>query len=317
MSEDRTVVGLESWLPAFLRRPWWTEPVPAERLAALRIGTALVLLVDILVTSWPYAALLFSADGYAAPEISRHQRGAAFAPWSVLSGSASPAAWTAIFITWTGAAVLLLVGVYPRVAAAVCWFLTVNVANVNPYVLNSGDQARAILLFYLILTPCGAVWSLWPRRVSPGPIFVHPWAVRLLFIQLAVAYFLSGATKLISRQWLQGDTLYYAMASIDWTHVSYASLPLPSWLMRGLTWFTLLWEIGFPVLAVWPATRTATLWIGVLFHLGTSAVLRIGLFGPYMICFYLPLVPWEKTMQNGECRMQKEDAGPVKREPEV
>ena len=33
---------------------------------------------------------------------------------------------------------------------------------------------------------------------------------------------------------------------------------------------------------------------GVAFHLGIFLSLELGGFGPYMICLYLPLVPWER-----------------------
>jgi hypothetical protein len=37
-----------------------------------------------------------------------------------------------------------------------------------------------------------------------------------------------------------------------------------------------------------------TLGLGVLFHLGTGLVLKLGPFPLYMLCFYLPLLPWER-----------------------
>ena len=43
------VTGVNPWLPWPLPRwPWWTRPVRAERLAALRVGVGLVLLIDVL-----------------------------------------------------------------------------------------------------------------------------------------------------------------------------------------------------------------------------------------------------------------------------
>ena len=52
---DPVIVGTEPWLPERLRRiAWLTEPVPAVRLAALRIGTGLALLGDVLVTYVPH-----------------------------------------------------------------------------------------------------------------------------------------------------------------------------------------------------------------------------------------------------------------------
>ena len=50
-----TPAGRDPWLPWPLSQyPWWSEPVPAERLAALRIGLAAVLLLDVLVFYLPW-----------------------------------------------------------------------------------------------------------------------------------------------------------------------------------------------------------------------------------------------------------------------
>jgi hypothetical protein len=43
-----------------------------------------------------------------------------------------------------------------------------------------------------------------------------------------------------------------------------------------------------------PGTRTAALWLGVLFHVGTGLQLELGMFWLYALCLYLPLVPWER-----------------------
>jgi hypothetical protein len=68
-----TVVGIRPWLPWPLRRwRWWTDPVPAERLAALRIGLALVLLFDIGFTYLPRHRDFFGRDSMGSPELFRY-----------------------------------------------------------------------------------------------------------------------------------------------------------------------------------------------------------------------------------------------------
>src|SRR5262245_10239971 len=65
-----TVIGILPWLPWPLSRwRWWTEPVRAERLAALRIGLALVLLLDILLTYLPHGRDFFGRDSLGSPEL--------------------------------------------------------------------------------------------------------------------------------------------------------------------------------------------------------------------------------------------------------
>src|SRR5437868_1488201 len=67
---DARVVGLRPAFPPPLQRwTWLTEPVRAERLAALRIGVAAVLLWDILFTYWPRAHDFFGRGSLGSPEV--------------------------------------------------------------------------------------------------------------------------------------------------------------------------------------------------------------------------------------------------------
>ena len=60
---ERTVVGLTPWLPWPLSRwPSWTEPVRAERLAAMRIALAGFLLLDQFLTYLPNLESFFGRD---------------------------------------------------------------------------------------------------------------------------------------------------------------------------------------------------------------------------------------------------------------
>jgi len=302
-------VGVDPWLPWPLSRwSWWTEPVRAERLAALRIGFALVLLVDVLVQYLPHYADFFGAGSLGSPEVFAG-RSQGHWHWSALRGIEDSRLFLPVLLAWAGSAVWLLVGWQPRWAALVAWILSISILNLNYYLHNGGDRIRNIVLFYLILTPCGAVWSLDSffrrRKARPAPLITHhsslitpvlisPWALRLLFIQMALIYFLNGFYKLVGPGWRAGETLQYVMGNVQWARWSFAQLPLPYPCIQALTWLVLFWELLFPLLVAMRPFRTLTLWVGVLLHIGLAVSLQLGLFSFYMLCLYLPLVPWEK-----------------------
>jgi hypothetical protein len=298
MSEP-IVVGLKPWLPGPLARwTWWTEPVRAERLAALRIGVALVLLFDVLGTYLPQAHDFFGRGSLGSPEVFAGMTGPG-ARWTLLRGIENPALMQAALVIWAAAAVCLLLGICPRASAATAWLFSMSVMGLNRYLCNSGDNVRTIALFYLMLCPCGAAWSVqawWSRRRAPrsGPVYVPAWPLRLLVVQLALIYFVNGLYKFSGSHWRGGDIMHDVMANLAWTRFSYAQLPLPEVLIPFLTWITLFWELGFPLLIMMPFTRKLALWMGVAFHLGTGLFLQLGPFPLYMIALYLPLVPWEK-----------------------
>jgi uncharacterized membrane protein YphA (DoxX/SURF4 family) len=293
---DALVVGVKPWLPwPLVRWTWWTQPVRAERLAALRIGVAAVLLLDVFGTYLPLAGDFFGRDSLGSPEVFGSPDNKR---WTIFRAIEDPAIVQVSLGLWGLAAGFLLVGAWPRLNAAIAWLMSLSIYGINSYLHNSGDNVRTIALFYLMLCPCGAVWSL---REYPGgrtgprrePVYISPWALRLLFVQLVFIYFFNGLYKLAGSHWREGDMLQTVMGNLAWTRVSAAQFPLPGVLTQFLTWSVLIWEVGFPLLILIPLLRPSILWIGVAFHLGTM-FLQLGPFPLYMLCLYLPLIPWEK-----------------------
>src|ERR1700733_69813 len=95
------VVGIIPWLPWPLSAStWWTQPIRAERLALLRIGVALCLLVDILINYAPEALSYFGAEGLGDPDIFKWRFNAPRANWSLLRGLGDNAIVSLAFLVW-------------------------------------------------------------------------------------------------------------------------------------------------------------------------------------------------------------------------
>jgi hypothetical protein len=76
-----------------------------------------------------------------------------------------------------------------------------------------------------------------------------------------------------------------------WWELLFAPVMLVPW--RGLADAVkrIPWAGGMHVLLRW--NREIFLAFGALFHLGIWTGMEIGGFAPYMLCLYLPLLPWE------------------------
>lgn len=295
MSEPR-MIGVRPWFPWPLSRwGWWTEYVPAERIAALRIATALALLADIACCYLPHFTTFF------APEVigqnlydGRFRADHGF--WSALR--VLPAAWGApvLFGVWLASAVALLVGWRPLLAGLLAWACAVSVWNTNPGLHNGGDRLRHTLLLMTAVSCSGAVWGLSSVRtkLDPRPVLVPGWPVKVLFVQLAVLYFFSGYYKVISPLWRSGFAMYWVSHDLAWSLCPGLAPRLPVGVHRLSALVTLAWELGFPVLAVLKRTRAATLALGVAFHVGTLFTLEVGAFALYALACYAPFAPWEK-----------------------
>ncbi len=225
-----------------------------------------------------------------------------FLAWTGARWHGEAAVLLAAMIAWVAAAFLLTVGCWTRVATIAAWALSVSFDNLNWYVNNAGDQVRTIALFSLMLCPCGAAWSLdsWyaRRRGRPnGPVYVYPWPLRLLFLQMVCIYFCNGVYKVMGADWMAGASLYHVWCDLALTRFSYAQMPIPYALTRVASWTVFAWELSFPVLVLVKWTRVPALLFGVTFHLGIFATMELGGFGPYMIALYLPLLPWDRWLK--------------------
>jgi predicted DCC family thiol-disulfide oxidoreductase YuxK len=220
------------------------------------------------------------------------------APWVVHS----------LFALWMTALGLLAAGWFTRTSAIVAWVLAMSFHHRAMTVLNGGDDVAVQILFYLVIAPAGAAWSIdsLRRRMksyqqpeagfeSPDarpastPTLISPWSVRLIQIQLALIYFSTALSKMEpswNNDWLTGEAMYWVFNDVMLMRWPYAMLPVPMWICRLLSWGTMAFELSFPLLIWWPRFRPWLLGVGVVFHLAIFGMMEIGCFGPYMLCFY-------------------------------
>jgi hypothetical protein len=168
--------------------------------------------------------------------------------------------------------------------------------NINLGINNGGDRLRNTLLLMVAVSCSAAVWGVSSVRKTGDmrPRLVPGWPVKVLLVQLAVLYFFSGCYKIVSPLWQSGYVMYFASHDLGWSLYPSVAARLPVWFHQLTAWITLVWELGFPILAVLKGTRAVTLALGVIFHLGTLFTLEVGHFALYSIAIYAAFVPWER-----------------------
>jgi hypothetical protein len=286
-------VNVHPWFPGALGRwKWLNEAIPAERLAALRIATALAVILDICATYLPHFALVFGADALGGRDLcaDRFRDGRFY--WSVLR--VLPDSWgpAALFGVWTASAVGLLLGWRTLVCGLVCWACAVSLWGVNPMLHNGGDRVRNSLLLLVALSACAEVCSVRGRGARGA--LVPGWVVKVLLVQLACIYFFSGWAKLQSPVWRNGFVMYWVSHDLAWSLWPWGAAHAPVWALRLSAQVVLLWELLFPVLVLWPRGRAVALALGALFHVATLFTLEVGMFALYALACYAPFVPWER-----------------------
>ncbi|MEO0540784.1 MAG: HTTM domain-containing protein [Cyanobacteria bacterium P01_A01_bin.105] len=289
----------------------WIKPLESRygldlrSLALLRVGLALVLLLDTL-RRFPDGAALYSDQGV----LPRSYLGDLWESgyWSLhaLSGSA----WVqgvllalAVFF-----ALQMLVGYRTRIAVIASWVLLVSVHNRNPLLTFAADDVFRAVMFWAMFLPLGARYSIdWALNTSEKPqrqrIFTG--AVMALTVQQCFVYMFSAVFKTTSVDWWPDGTAVYYSLSFD----QYAT-PLGSWLLNlgpllvAFTFITLVLEWLGPLLLWSPVRtdlcRTAAVMTFIGLHLGFGATLRIGIFPLLSAVTWLAFIPtslWEGWAQ--------------------
>ena len=290
---------LSRWWRA-LKASWtvfWYKPIAAERLALVRITTALAVLTDMLVQQLPYYSILYGPEGLAPHGYSESALLRGWRLTGYFFTTTDFTVYTITYIAWAIVMVLMAFGVRTRIVTILAWLLTMAFIHRNFHSKNFGDSVVRISVFLLMFMPCGDAlsWDAWKRRGRALVPTLHaPWGVRIFQIQLCAMYTATGVSKLTgggNSTWFDGTTLFYVYNDIILTRVSYVQLPLPAWLSPPLTYIALIWELLFIPFVIWSRTRRWVLYFGIAFHLTVFLTIEVGWFGFFALSWYCAWIP--------------------------
>lgn len=197
------------------------------------------------------------------------------------------------------------VGLFTRVTSIAAWIVAVSYINRVPMANFGLDQVNSMILLYLCLAPCGAVFSVdrvWRayrcRRVNrplppPSATVMTRVATRLLQVHVAVLYLFAGLSKLKGQTWWTGEAVWLGAANYEYQSGSLEWLAWHPFLVNFLTHATVFFEISFCVFVWMRSLRPIVLLGGTLLHLGIGGFLGMWTFGLAMILTYVSFLPPE------------------------
>ena len=198
------------------------------------------------------------------------------------------------FWAFLACAVMLTAGFMTRFNAVAVYVCLGSIHMRNGFILNSGDTLMLVCGFFLMFAPSGALYSVdhWMRvrrgRGDAVPM-CSPWAQRMLQIQTAVVYFATFYWKSLGILWVNGTAVYYALRLED-----FQRFPLPPlhnlYLIKTLTWSTLVIEFALGVLIWFKETRYPVLLAGICLHIGIEYAMNIPLFEWMIVATYVNFV---------------------------
>jgi hypothetical protein len=270
-----------SWLARW--DEYWFDEIPPHSMALLRIVFGAMALAG-LVGLTP-VDMFWSLDGLTPlpgnPEGARS--------WLIDRGLADWAG-RAYFAGSVIAAIAMTVGFRSDLAVVATFVGLWGQIHWNRLPLSSAHQVVLVVLFCLLWTDTGRVWSLDARRraaLGGDPGDVPVWPLRLIRCQVSLIYLGSALWKLLSPAWRDGSAVYWAL-NLNTFHRFPWPIPIAAEpYVAFLTWGTLLFELSFPVLVWFRATRLPTLALGIAMHLGLWLALELGPFSWVMMASYI------------------------------
>jgi hypothetical protein len=214
---------------------------------------------------------------------------------------------------------LFTIGLCTRITSVLTWLAALSYIQRSPITLFGMDTMMNIALFYLMIGPSGAAFSVdrliaryrQSRRqqsqagnpaAGPEPMVSANFALRLMQVHFCFIYIAAGLTKLMGSSWWSGTALWGTVANYEFTPLRFAFYAESlRWLcqhrllwelvMTGGIIYTLALEIAFPFL-VWRDRFRGLMITGSVF-LHTAIALTMGLvgFGLFMLALVLSFLP--------------------------
>lgn len=244
-------------------QPFWGW-IDERIYAVVRMGFALVGLIN-LVGLWSIREILFAETGMI--DQTAAIQASSWIYFSLFEIFRSPEAVSGYLIFNAVCLVLLLLGVFPRAAAAAVfvWHLSYQARGILG--LGGWDNVLSSFSFLVLISPLGRSWSLGGHRHRTSGLAAS-YGLTLMRLQVLVIYWQTVVLKLNHQDsyWRDGEFMSYYLLSI------FSRWPGPwvldwSWLLALATWLALLIEIAVPVLLFIRQTRYYGALLGILLHL--------------------------------------------------
>jgi hypothetical protein len=266
------------------------QNIDVRQYALLRIGLG-SLIVLYLINLMPLFASQFGPEGWldAKTDLDLYHAGS----WSILFLIESTEQAKMFFWLVLVSALAFTAGFLTRTTGFITLVGLISLWNRNPLIMDGDDAILRIMLFYLLLSPSGNALSI-DARIRQRKRSAEIWPLRMIRGQLILVYFISGWVKFHSPEWLDGTVLQYVLIHPEYSRWNMSVLmeyPFFLYLLSGLSFLVMWWELLFPVLVLWRFSRSTAIVAGVAFHTALLLLMHLRLFSVIMLVLYIAWIP--------------------------
>jgi len=152
-----------------------------------------------------------------------------------------------------------------------------------------------VSLFYLLFSPCAEYCSFDARAGRAGEENISSQArfiTRIIQLHLCIVYFNAGIAKMQGADWWQGEAVWYILGNTNYSQFNLKFLANFPFILKTLTWWTLLIESAFPVFMFVKQTRRLWLLNILLLHIGIGIFMGLYMFALIMIILNIAAFAW-------------------------
>lgn len=281
-------------------RAWnrfWFAPTSARPLGAFRIVFGLVVLLNLSLLANDMDAW-FTDAGYIRGTEAHELAGPNWSEsvnvpkrWSPLQLDRRPSVVKLAFAFTAISAVLFTLGWRTKIASVGLYAGMLSIHHANIQTDSGADVLLMIMCFLMMLSPCGAAYSLDSRRkaIKLGGAYsalIAPWSQKLICLQVSIAYFVTGLLKAEGKTWADGTALHFILNNGEARRFTLGLTAYPS-VLNAMTLWTVVFEFAVAFLLWFRAARPAMIAMGVMLHVGIWFTVNIPIFGELMMASYL------------------------------
>jgi len=276
-------------------------------LALLRIGTALIIIYDLINRSLYLSAHYTDAGILPRKAIMKDGTNFFYASFHLMSGDGFVQA-TLFFIAGLFAIALLL-GYRTKLMTIVSWLMLLSLYNRCSIIVYGGDTLLLLILFWGMFLPLGARWSLdsvlaknLAKQSAASNKNVATLGTFAFLVQIIIVYWFAAMLK-SEPEWTKDFTaIYYVLSNIEFGSSLGDFLLKYSSLLKLLTFTVLFYEFVGPLLLLIPSglIRTIAVLGFVMLQAGIGIFMTLGFVFPLVCCVaVLGLLPswfWDKVL---------------------
>jgi hypothetical protein len=247
-------------------------------------GSLLVFIFLYVLQFLPVAAAYFGPGNYMVPYYKSNN--IFLKPLNLLEG----AQFSAYYLFFLYGILISIIAFFflpfKRLSLVITYLLLMNLYHKTAPLQNGGFSLLTIVFFMLLFIDEEAknTQNFYWKTIK---ITVANFTFLALKLQVVFLYLVASYYKLQGESWINGTAFYYVLYNDMYTHPFFTNHFIDNtFVIKAVSWFTLLFQLFFPILVWIKKTKNVMLIAGIFLHVMIAWVMGIVDFGIIMILMY-------------------------------